>query len=63
MKPIYTLEYIENEASVISGHWNGSDAKFVDGNGEQRTDEEAQSAQELLVRINEVRDLVKELGI
>jgi hypothetical protein len=63
MKPIYTLQWLEQEAEAIAGHWNGSDAKFVDGNGEQRTDEEAQSAQELLVQIGEVRDLVKELGI
>ena len=60
---IYTLDYIEKEATLISGYWNGSDARFTDGSGEVRTEEDVQAAEELLVKIKEVKELLKELGI
>ena len=59
---IYTLDYIEKEAEGIAASWNGSDERFMH-DGENMTDEDAQSARELIVRIGEVRDLIKELGI
>ena len=63
MQPIYTLDYIEKEAELIAGHWNGSDERFVDGTGEARTDEEAQTASELLEKLEEVKGLLQVLNI
>lgn len=60
---IYTLEWLEKEANNISGYWNGSDNKFVDGNGEVRTEEDAAAASELLQKLTEVKQLIEELGI
>jgi hypothetical protein len=60
---IYTLEWIKKEANLISGYWNGSDESFIDGNGDSRTEEDVNAAQELLKKIEEVEALVKELGI
>lgn len=60
---IYTLQYIKEEAEDIAGHWNGSDEKFVDGNGDLRNDEDAEMAVELLDKVKEVEELMKALGI
>ena len=60
---IYTLGYIKKEAELICGHWNGSDAKFVDGSGEARTDEDAQIASELLEKVTELEELIDALNI
>lgn len=60
---IYTLEYIKKEAQLIAGHWNGESERFVDGNGEPRTEDEAHAASELLDKIAEVEVLLAELGI
>jgi len=60
---IYTLGYLHKEAEQIYGRWNGSDKKFIDGNGETRTDEEAQIASELLQKLTEIEELTASLGI
>ena len=60
---IYTLDYIKTEANLIASYWNGSDEKFVDGSGEPRTDEEAETASDLLEKVKEVEELIKTLGI
>lgn len=60
---IYTLEWLEKEANLIAGHWNGSDEKFVDGSGEVRTEDDVVAAEELLTKITEIKELIKELGI
>ena len=60
---IYTLEYLEKEATDIAGYWNGSDERFIDGSGEPRHAEEAIAASELLEKIVEVRKLITELSI
>lgn len=60
---IYTLEWLKKEAELITGCWNGSDEKFVDGNGESRTEDDVQRANDILDRIAEIEALVKELGI
>ena len=54
---IYTLDYLRSEANLITGYWNGSDEKFVDGCGEARTEEDVGNAQDLLVKIVEIEDL------
>lgn len=60
---IYTLDYLKKESDYIATYWNGSDEKFIDGNGEPRTDEEAQVAIELGLKLAEVEAFIKELGI
>lgn len=60
---IYTLDYLEQEAENIAGHWNGKDEYFVDANGDKRSDEEAQAASELADELKKVRELVAELQI
>lgn len=60
---IYTLEWLEKEANLIAGYWNGSDEKFVDGNGDIRTEDDVNASQELLQKIIEIKELIKELGI
>jgi hypothetical protein len=60
---IYTIEHIRKEAELISGYWNGSDEKYVDGNGDVRTEDDVNAAQELLEKIGEVEKLCEELGI
>ena len=62
-KPIYTLDYLKTEAEGISGHWNGEDTRYVDHNGEARTEDDASAAGELLEKIKEVEALIEELGI
>jgi len=60
---IYTLEWLEKEADLITGHWNGGDERFVDGSGEVRTEDDVNAAEELLTKIVEIKELIKELGI
>lgn len=60
---IYTLEWLEKEADLITGYWNGSDERFVDGRGEVRTEDDVNAAEELLTKIVEIKELIKELGI
>ena len=60
---IYTLDWLEKEANLITGHWNGSDERFVDGSGELRTEDDENVAEEFLERIAQVRDLAKQLGL
>jgi hypothetical protein len=60
---IYTLDWLQKEAETISGHWNGSDDRYIDGNGDSRTEDDAAAANELLEKITEVRQLIEELGI
>jgi len=60
---IYTLEWIKKEAEGIAGHWNGEDAKYIDASGEVRSEEDAQTAQELLDAVAEVEELIKVLSM
>jgi hypothetical protein len=60
---IYTLDWLKKEAEMISGHWNGSDDRYIDGNGDPRTEEDAAAASELLDKLTEVKQLIEELGI
>lgn len=60
---IYTLDWVEKEAKEIIGYWNGSDDKFVDGNGDTRTEGDVNAAEELLEKLADVRELIKELSI
>lgn len=60
---IYTLDYIEKEANLITSYWNGSDDSFIDGNGDKRSEEDVQAATELMEKIQEVKDLVNHLGL
>lgn len=61
--PIYTLEYITREAEAIAGHWNGSDERFMDGNGDNRTDEEAMIAGEIIEMVQELKTKIIQLSI
>lgn len=60
---IYTLEWLTKEANLITGYWNGSDEKFVDGNGEVRSEDDVIAANELLDKITGIKQLIEELGI
>jgi len=60
---IYTLSWLKKEAEGISGHWNGSDAQYIDHDGETRTEDDASAATELLEKIEEIEALIDELGI
>ena len=60
---IYTLDYLEKEAEMIASYWNGKDDSYIDGNGDKRTEEDVENAQELLLKLRQVRDLIKELAI
>lgn len=60
---IYTLDWVKHEAYLIWSYWNGSDEKFIDGNGEERTQEEAEAAHNLLESLREVGSLIEELKI
>jgi hypothetical protein len=60
---IYTLDWLKTEAEGITGHWNGEDAKYIDASGEVRSEENAKTADELLEKIEEIEDLIKELGL
>lgn len=60
---IYTLGWLEKEANLITGYWNGGDEKFVDGSGEVRTEDDVLAAEDLLTKISEIKELIKELGI
>jgi hypothetical protein len=60
---IYTLDYIFKEAGEIATYWNGSDERFIDCNGDNRTDEEAQVALEVMETIKDLRGLLNRLGI
>jgi len=60
---IYTLSYLQQEATLIAGYWNGSDERFIDGNGTARYDEDAVMARDLLEKIKEIEAMVKTLGI
>jgi hypothetical protein len=63
MIKIYTLEWIEREANLITGYWNGNDDRFIDGNGDPRHAEEAMAANELLQKLTEVKELIMELSL
>ena len=60
---IYTLDYIKASADDIAGYWNGSDERFIGGDGDSHTDDEAQTAIELLEKIKEVEELISLLDI
>lgn len=60
--PIYTLEYLKKEAEGIAGSWNGKDRSFI-YEGDVYPAEQADTALELLIKIEEVEELVKELSI
>lgn len=60
---IHTLEYLKREAEQICGYWDGSSEKYIDHDGEVRTEEDAQNASDLLKAIQEVRLLAKTLSI
>ena len=60
---IYTLDYIAKEAEAIAGHWNGSDERFIDANGDLRNDDEAQAASEILDTINNLKANLEYLHI
>lgn len=60
---IYTLDWVKKEADIIGSYWNGKDAKYIDGNGDERTPEEADLAAAILERVKELEELITELGI
>lgn len=60
---IYTLEWIKQESDKIQSYWNGKDDKYIDGNGDIRTPEEADIAGEILTKVAELEALITELGI
>ena len=60
---ILTLSYIKEEAEKIASHWNGSDESFVGGDGEVYSDDDAETALELLTKIEEIEMLVEALNI
>ncbi len=57
-----SLEWIKKEAEGIAGSWNGEDDSFM-YDGDSFRAEHAGTALELLEKIKEVEELVKELGI
>jgi hypothetical protein len=59
---IYTLDWLEKEALGISGSWNGKDDTFM-YDGDLYPAEQADTAKELLEKIDEVRDLIKTLSL
>lgn len=60
---IHTLSYLQQEATLIAGYWDGRDERFIDGNGTARSDEDAVMARDLLEKIKEIEAMVKTLGI
>lgn len=60
---IYTLEYIKKEAEGVASYWNGSDDKFVDSSGDVRTEDDVNTAEEIIEKVEELEHLIKELGI
>jgi len=60
---IYTLGFLKEEAESIAGHWNGEDARFIDASGEVRSEEDVQNANDLLENIENIENIIKELGI
>ena len=60
---IYTLEYLRKEAEGITGNWNGTDDHLIDANGNARHADDVQTAEELLEKITEIEELIKELEI
>ena len=60
---IYTLDWVGKEAGMISSYWNGKDTRYIDGNGDPRTEDDAMAAEELLSKIKEVRALMEHLKI
>lgn len=61
--PIYTLEYLEAEASAILSAWNGEDAQFIDAHGETRTEDDVYHAKDMLNYIDSIKTICKELKI
>jgi len=60
---IYTLDYLTKEAEMIASGWNGKDDKYVDLNGDVRTEDDVNAADELQVTLTHVKALIDELGI
>lgn len=59
---IYTLEWIRREAKGIASSWNGQDKTFLYEDREY-SEEDADVAVELLGKLEEVDELIKELKI
>ena len=62
MEKIYTLDWIVREAEGIAGSWNGQDDTF-EYEGEVYSAEQADSAQDILRKVEELKALCKEAGI
>jgi len=60
---IYTLDYLKNEAKGIADYWDGKSETFIGGDGEIHSEDQAYAANELLVKIEEIEEIVKELHI
>lgn len=47
----------------ITGHWNGEDDTYLDGDGEIRSEESAHAADEAITKIAELKVLLEELNL
>lgn len=61
-KPIYTIEWLKREAKSIYSAWNGQDSTFI-YEGDIYPAEQADTAKELLEKLEEVEALIKELSL
>ena len=59
---VYTLDWLRKEAEGIVSSWNGSDDTFM-YDGDLYPAEQADTARELLEKLNEVDELIKELSL
>jgi len=61
---IYTLEYLEQEAKKIQGAWNGKDkTMMLDGDIVHDPEYFVNGAKDLEEKLQEVRTLIRGLGI
>lgn len=56
--PILTLDFIKQHCEGISGYWNGSDERFIDADGHDRHEEDAEIANDILEKVKEVEELL-----
>lgn len=56
---ILTLDFIKGHCEGIAGYWNGKDEKFVDADGEERHQDDAEYAREILEHVTRIESLLK----
>lgn len=57
------LDKLIESLEEISGYWNGEDDRYVGGDGEVYTEEDASVSEEAIEKIKELKTLLTEIGI